>query len=160
MHVPLTAVTTQGQGTDIHFDCPACGRSNVVAKTFESTELAKVFFVIPVVKLRNTLVKCTACRESFTCLCSLSELKYKSQADLQKLIRYKASGLGWLLSVFALLLCLVPLVNILFAGMTMYVIRGTRGLPKSLTSISLTIGIAITGAFTILIVCSHLGIIK
>jgi transcription elongation factor Elf1 len=160
MGVPLTAVTKQGRGTDIHFNCPACGRSNVAAQTFESEELAKVFFVIPVVKLRNTFVKCTACRESFTCLCSSSELKYKSPADLRKLIRYKASGWGWLLSVLALLLCWVPLVNILFAGMTMYVIRGTRGLPKSLTSISLTIGIAITGAFAILIVCSWFGIIK
>jgi hypothetical protein len=160
MYVPLTAVTTQGRGTNIHFDCPACGRSNVAAETFESTELAKVFFVIPVVKLRNTLVKCKTCRESFTCLCSLNELKYKSQADLQKLIRYKASGWGHLLSLLALLLCLVPLVNVLFAGVTMYIIRGTRGWPKSLASISLTIGIAITGAFAILIICSHLGIIK
>jgi hypothetical protein len=160
MSIPVTAVTTQRRGPNINFTCPACGRSNIKGETFESTEAAKVFFVIPIVKLRNTLVKCTACRESFACLCSLDELKHKSQTDLQNLIRYKASGLGWFLSLIALLICWVPLVNILFAGTTMYIIRGTRGLPKALASISLTIGLAITGTFAILIICSQLGVIQ
>ncbi len=159
-YVPSTIVTTENRGPGIRFDCPACGRQNVAGETSESTEVLKVWSIIPVMKLRNTLVKCTACHESFTCLCSLSKLKYKSPADRQKLIRYKASGWGQILSLLALLLCLVPLVNVLFAGVTMYIIRGTRGWPRTLAMASLTIGIAITGGFAILIVCSHLGIIK
>lgn len=160
MQVPLTAVTKQQQGANISFDCPACGRANVPAETSESTEVAKVFFFIPVASFRNTIVKCKACRESFACLCPLSELKSKSKADLQQLIRYRASGWGAILSLVALLLCLVPLVNVILPGVAAYVNRGTRGWPQALANGSLTIGIAITGAFAILIICSHLGIIK
>ncbi|RMD82501.1 MAG: hypothetical protein D6820_03595 [Lentisphaerae bacterium] len=161
MIIQLYAVSKDERGPDIEFDCPACGTQGAIGETYESTEIAKLFFLIPVLKLRNTMVKCTNCGESMVSTSSLAEISQSSKARIQSAIRYHPSRLGKVLSLLSFLLCLCPGVNVLLPAVALYVVRGTRGWAKGLAMLALIVGITISlvvGFFVVADICKQYGV--
>ncbi len=91
MVIQFTTITEEVQGSDIEMDCPACGKEKMQAQTFESTEQVKLFFFIPILKLRNTWVQCSGCGKKLTSTLPLKDLVEQPPARMRTAIRYGAS---------------------------------------------------------------------
>jgi len=144
MFIQISAVTKEQQGPDVAINCPACGAENVPASSFESTEVAKLFFFIPVLRFRNAWLVCSECKSKLVVTTPLSELETLSPEALTRVIRYNASGTGKLMAILAILTSLVPVLGVIVAAIACFLTRGTKGWPKGLSVISVILAVVVT----------------
>jgi len=158
MIIQVTAIKKEEQGPDIEFNCPVCGASTIIGETYETTEIAKLFFFIPILKLRNTRIQCSNCGKSVVCTSPLSKIHQYTKDEIQNFIRYYPSNFGKILSVLSFILCLIPFFNIFLPLIALFIVRGTQGWPKFLAKFSLIIGGTVTLVSAIIFVCEQSGV--
>ena len=144
MIIQFTTVTEQQQGPDVHINCPACGIENVPASSFESTEVAKLFFFIPILRLRNTWLTCKTCGQKLVLSIPITDLGHLSVDMLTNSIRYKASPAAKVMAILSFITCLFPIIGVIFAGIACFLSRGTKGWAKGLSVTSLILAIVFT----------------
>jgi len=144
MIIQFTAITEVQQGPDIGINCPACGASGIAAHCFESTEVGKLFFFIPVVKLRNTWVECAQCGAKLRTTARLADLPGRTPEELAGVIRYRASGKAKVFTAIALLTCLVPGLGIVTSAVSTVMTRGTKGAAVLISGLSMVLAIVVT----------------
>ena len=150
MMIPVSSQTEDVSGPDIVINCPACGHRNAAAQTFESTEWVKLLFFIPILRLRTSAVQCLECEEMFRSRVPIAQLSGKTPSELEPLIRYHASKPGKIMSVVALLTCLVPIVGVITSAIAMVLVRGTRRWPIIITWVSMILSIVISLAVVLM----------
>jgi len=144
MMIPLSHQLEHVPGPAVVINCPACGHRNAAAQTFESTERVKLLFFIPILRLRTSAVQCTECEEMFDLRVPLAQVSGKTPTELEPLIRYHASKPGKIMSVVALLTCLVPIVGVITSVIAMVLVRGTVRWPIIITWLSMIMAIVIS----------------
>jgi hypothetical protein len=140
----FTTKTTSQQGPLVDIDCPACGATDVPAKTSESVEVVKIFFFTPILRLRNTYLRCTNCQTALVSTAPLDQLADLTPEEISGIIRYKPSRAGKILAIVALLTCLLPYLGLIIAAIACYLTRGTKGWAKKISFISIIIALTIT----------------
>lgn len=89
-------------GPEIAINCPMCG-ARVLAQTYEQLEKLTLFFFIPVVKVRNTLVTCPNCSEELISKISIDEIADLSAEIIEASLKMRCSFAASALAVLSIL---------------------------------------------------------
>jgi hypothetical protein len=115
MEIFYSVETTEYAGPKVQFSCPKCSKHSDSAETFETTEKVKLFYLIPILKLSNPIIKCGQCKHAFRLTKSAFAIPQNSADQLAQYIA-KGGGFGASLMLgLALALFWIPVVNILLA---------------------------------------------
>ena len=95
-------------GPSVEVNCPKCGQF-CEATSLEITEWVKLFIVIPILRLRNTYLKCTSCGKTRHIKARPHDLPYLTTEDLDEMLAgAQASFLTSFFAILAVSLCWLP----------------------------------------------------
>ncbi len=149
--------TRPKRGPDMHFDCPACHRVDVVGETTETIYLGRVFWVLPILRSRETTIRCPECHEELGVVCTLADLAKLNREQLGRVIRYRAGCGGTALTVLSLLFCWNPVLCLPLALGAKWALRATKGWQRAGSTVSLCITLAVILIVAILLISEAAG---
>src|SRR3954470_18721163 len=120
LHTQISPTT----GTAGTMDCPACGSRAVAAIPRESVDWVKLAFLVPLLKIRATRVECGNCHEQIACVAPLNRVAGADAATIAPFLRYKPTRAATIMSIAALLTCLVPVVGLVVVAIASLLGRG------------------------------------
>jgi hypothetical protein len=115
MDIFYSVETQEFAGPKIQFSCPKCSKYSGDAETFETTEKVKLFYVIPILKLSNSIVKCAHCRSSFRLTKSAFAVPRNSADEAAQYVAKGGGFFGALMVGLALFFFWIPMVSIVMA---------------------------------------------
>lgn len=139
-------------GPRIVITCPICKSKDVWADTHEHVEIPTVLWVIPVGEIIKTVARCSACGyESISRYC-LDELEDMSPAEVDASLKPRGSVAALVVGIASLILCPMPLINLIPALLTIFLNRRSTGIAKVLGYVPLLVTIAYNIWFIIMVV--------
>jgi len=148
--VSLHIQTETRTGPKIQIYCPACDAQAVEATVSEAIEHTRLFYFIPLLKLRNTWVTCGKCGAKLTSSLAMDDLLVQQPGAVNDYIRFGASGLAKILAIVGLLVCWVPVGGMVVTGIALFLARGTKGWPKKLAMLGMIVGAAVTATIVLM----------
>jgi hypothetical protein len=145
MDILITTKTQQIPGPDVKINCPRCESTEVDATSFEQVEQLGLFYVIPLMKFRNTFVTCSQCRRKLTSRISTDEIAKFTAADLSAHLGDGVSFVAKFVAILALLMCIIPFIGAGLGLLGVILNWRTKGWPLTLS----IVGTAISGILTI-----------
>ncbi len=149
MSIVLVSKTESRTGPVIPFACPKC-KKEVSGESQEAIERTSLFWILPILKFRNTWIACPACNTDFVLALPIDRLAELPAEARGALIVSGPPKRAKILAIAACLLFWVPLVGLLIAGAAVFVARGTKGWPKAIAWVSLLLASAITACIVLL----------
>lgn len=136
-------------GPTVLIDCPLCLASSVPASSSEQVDDLMVLHVIPVFRLRNTFVTCSACNQELISKIARAELADYSASQLSHSLAVRGSFVGSFLSLACLILCWVPAVGLVLGIIAVWLNRRAVGWPRTASRIGLSVAGVITVVLTV-----------
>ena len=146
MDVLITTKTQTIAGPTVSINCPLCKAASVPAESFEQIERLELFFVIPLFRLRNTFVRCTACGRQLIATVTTEEIANYSAEALSHYLVGRVSLVGKFLALASVVLCWVPIVGLVLGIVGILVNLRTVGWPRTLSWIGTGLSALLTMA--------------
>jgi ribosomal protein S27E len=140
----LTTSSEKVPGPDLKIDCPKCNQSEVPARSFEQRDRLFLFFVIPLFRMSNTFVTCSACGTKLHSQLSISELEQHREFGAAQFVSYEISIVIKCLAVLALAFCLFPLLGLLLSVPAVIATRNVTGWMRKSAIIALVVSSIVT----------------
>lgn len=100
-------------GPEVAADCLWCGHQSVRAKVRRETGWLTLFHFVPIFRLRNIFVRCSACGKDMIAKCSLADLVCSNPITLRHYLIKRQSFVGRVCILLGVLLCLAPMIGVL-----------------------------------------------
>lgn len=142
----LNRVTTEEyEGPEVQIHCPACDQACPDASTAEVVETAKLLWFFPIFQMRNTYITCSNCGKGYSIKPRLEELAdYTSDELSEMLLKSRASVVGTIFAILAVLCMALPHVNYVVALIAVLINLKSRGWQKAVSVIMLIVSIGIS----------------
>ncbi len=130
-------------GRDLIINCPACGRKNVSAVSFDLREHSRG------ITHTTTWVRCLTCKTDLYSQLRANDLSGCSPESLARILTLRVSLIRRALAVLAVITCPMPAVGFVMALSATLANWRTRGWPKITSRVALAIATVVTGIVTI-----------
>jgi hypothetical protein len=131
-------------GPRVDFTCPKCLCGPTSGSSYEQTDSAHLFFVIPILRMRNTFVICDQCKSRLFCVMTLDDLTQSAGADISRFLSYRISFVFKTLSILSLLLCVFPVLGTVLSCITLIGTYKSPGVWRTIAIISFVISLVPT----------------
>lgn len=115
-HIALGSKVRMEAGPEVTINCLWCGQISAKAQTRRKTEWLALFHVLPIFRVRNVFVRCSACGKEMIARCSLAEMAHINPVTLQHHLTRSQSLVGRVCIVLGVLLFWAPLVGVIPAS--------------------------------------------
>ncbi len=147
----------QDAGPEVVINCLWCGAMSVTAQTRRQTEWALLFYLIPIFRVRNVFVRCSACGRDMIAKCSLADVAQSNPVTLQHHLVKGESLVGRVCIVLGVLLCWAPMIGVIPAGIGFFYRKQFGRAMRTLSSIGLVVSLITTALGIILVLMAHAG---
>lgn len=151
MDILITTKTQQIPGPDVKINCPRCEAADVEASSFEQVEQLGLFYVIPLMKFRNTFVTCSQCHRKLTSKISTDEIAKFTATDLSPHLGDGVSFVAKFVAILALLMCIIPFVGAGLGLLGVILNWKTKGWPLTLSIVGTAIGGILTTVLAVIL---------
>jgi hypothetical protein len=151
MDILITTKTQTRPGPTIKINCPLCSATSVSAESFEQIDRLGLFYVIPLFRLRNTFVKCSACGKQLIAKVTTDEIANYSADDLSHFLAGRVSLISRFLALASVLLCWAPIVGLALGIVGILANLRSIGWPRTLSWIGTALSAVVTIAFFVLL---------
>jgi len=132
-------------GPTVTIHCPVCNARDVSAESYEQLEHLRLFYVIPLLKIRNTFVRCSACAAESIAEIGIEEIGSRSADELVCFLAGRVSLVSRFLAIVSILLFWVPLVGLALSVCALLANRRTIGWPKAVSIVATVLAAIFTG---------------
>lgn len=137
-------------GPDMPINCPAC-KQLVEAPSVDNVETLKLFFIFPVYVHRTTFLNCSVCGAQLCTRFKVRQLLEVAPETLDESLWIRggdplsqgSSAFVRVLFVLAVLTVWIPWINLVFAGLVVYLNRHAHGWRKRVGYILLAVAIGL-----------------
>ena len=151
MDILITSKTQKIPGPSVQINCPACHADNVQAESLKQVDQLGLFYIIPLFRLTNTFVTCTACRREMMSAVSIDEIENISPLDLSSHLSVRVSFVSKAVAVLSILLFFMPIVGLILGVLSILLNLRTVGWPKTLSYVSTVLAAIVTFGLMILL---------
>src|SRR6266850_1064241 len=114
--IALGAKVYNDPGPEVAVDCLWCGRQSVKSQTRQEIGWLTLFHLVPLLRIRNVFVRCSACGKDMIARCSLADVARNSPLTLQHHLVRCQSFVGRVCILLGVLLCLAPMIGVIPAA--------------------------------------------
>lgn len=100
-------------GPEVAVDCLWCGRQSIKAQTRQETGCLTLLHFVPLLRIRNVFVRCSACGKDMIAKCSLADVARSSPITLQHHLIKCQSFVGRVCIILGVLLCWAPMIGVI-----------------------------------------------
>lgn len=140
----ITTKTQKTPGPTVTVNCPLCNATSVSAESFEQMDHLSLFYVIPLFRLRNTFVRCSACGKQLTANITIDEIADYSADELSYYLAGRVFLISRFLAVASVLLCWVPIVGLVLGICAVVANLRTVGCLRTLSWIGAVLSALVT----------------
>lgn len=137
-------------GAEIAFVCPKCGAATT-GEPWEQVDGVSLFVLIPILRLRNTFVRCGSCRTKLRSVVRLGELEHASAQELRDYLVHDVSDVFQWLAVVGLALFWAPLVGLAVAALATAGTIRKAGWPRKIALAGLALSALVSATFGVLL---------
>ncbi len=139
-----TSVARRIPGPNLRFDCPACGRKNTLALTYDFEERIRLYGV-PIPTQRERYVACSVCGETQLSAIPLADLAALAPDEIRQHLYRRVSIIVKLFPVLSVLLFCFPGVGLILGIVGLVTTRRSRGWPFRLSLIGVVLTVVLWG---------------
>ena len=151
MDVLINSRIQKTPGPTVTINCPACNAKSAPAESMHQVDQLELFYLLPIMKLRNTFVTCHECNKQLICSAPFDELDGLSVDDLSQHLVHHVSIIKKFLALASVLLCWAPFVGLVMGCISLAVNWRTTGWPKTLSYVGIGANALLTAALMIFI---------
>ena len=142
-------------GPEMAVDCLWCGGLAVKARTRQQTEWLTLLHFIPLLRIRNVFVRCSACGKDMIAKCSLADVAQSSPATLQHHLIKCQSFVGRACILLGALLCWAPMIGLIPAGIGFFYRNQFGRAMRTLSTIGLILSLLTTALGITAMILAH-----
>jgi hypothetical protein len=144
MDILVTGTIEKRRGPSVRINCPLCHAKAADGKSFEQVDHLKLFYVVPLFRLRNTFVKCGACGKQLIAKVSTDEIEKYSANELSDLLIGRVPFVSQFLAVASVALCWAPFVGLVMGIISLIANWRSPGWPKAVSWIGTALSILVS----------------
>ncbi len=146
MSIPIliTTRTERVPGPTIAIDCPSCRAMGVDADSYEQTERLGFFYIIPFIRIRNTIIQCTACRKSQLLKIGIADIGRYSASELAQYFVGPVSFVAKFLAIASVILFWAPLLGIVVGFIALVMNWRNEGWPRVVSWLGVGLSVLVT----------------
>jgi hypothetical protein len=136
-------------GPTVVVNCPRCGARGAVGESFERLETLLLNDEFPLMRARNTFVRCGGCSATLASRLRIGELEKYRGTEVSQFLYAGPSLVFKFLAIVSLLLFFTPGLGLVLSAITVAGTFKSRGWPRTVGRISLGLSILVTIAIVI-----------
>ena len=140
----VSAKVYSNAGPQVSVNCLWCGQRSVKALTREETGWLTLLHLVPILRIRNVFVRCSACGNDMIAKCSLADVARINPLTLQHHLAKRKPIVGRVCILLGVLLCWAPLIGLIPAAIGFFFRNQFGQALKTLSLIGLILSLLTT----------------
>jgi len=159
MQILITTRSEHIPGPTIVMHCPLCNANSVPADSYEQIDRLGLFWVIPLLRVRNTFVQCSACGKKSIAKVTTNEIADYSADELSYYLTGYISIVARFLAIASLLLFWAPAIGLVLGISAVLANLRTVGWPRMMSWVGAILSGIVTIGLLVLSVLDACGLL-